>query len=74
MRDHGRGLPEDALPLIFNPFYKIADGDEHKSGVGLGLTISEAAIRLHHGTIKAGNAADNGLIIEIFLPLDSSSV
>lgn len=74
VRDHGRGLPEDALPLIFNPFYKITDGDEHKSGAGLGLTISEAAIRLHHGTIKAGNAADNGLIIEIFLPLDSSSI
>jgi len=73
VRDHGRGVPEDALPLIFKPFFKIAATatDRHKTGAGLGLAISEAAVRFHNGEIKARNAQDGGLIIEIVLPVIS---
>jgi two-component system sensor histidine kinase CpxA len=70
VRDHGRGVQEEALSLIFKPFYKIADGDERHAGAGLGLAISEAAIRMHKGTITARNADDGGLIIEIVLPIE----
>ena len=69
VRDHGNGVPEDALPLIFTPFFKIASTDQHKTGAGLGLAISEAAVRLHDGDINAVNASDGGLIVEIVLPL-----
>jgi len=73
VRDHGRGVPPEELSLIFQPFYKTTDVDERQAGAGLGLAISEAAIRLHNGSIRANNADDNGLIIEIFLPIDSSA-
>lgn len=73
VRDHGRGVPEETLPLIFKPFYKIADGGEQNTGAGLGLAISEAAVRLHNGAIRAKNAEDHGLIMEIVLPIDSTS-
>lgn len=69
VRDHGRGIPEDALPFIFKPFFKIAGNDSRHSGSGLGLAISESAIRLHHGTISARNAHDGGLMVEILLPV-----
>ncbi len=72
VRDHGRGVSPEELSLIFQPFYKTTDVDEHQAGAGLGLAISEAAIRLHNGSIRANNADDNGLIIEILLPVDSS--
>jgi len=69
VRDHGIGVTEDALPLIFKPFFKIASNEQHKTGAGLGLAISEAAIRYHNGDIKARNADNGGLIVEITLPL-----
>jgi two-component system sensor histidine kinase CpxA len=68
VRDHGRGVPEDLLPLIFKPFFKIATTDQHRPGAGLGLAISEAAVRFHQGDIRARNAQDGGLIVEILLP------
>lgn len=71
VRDHGRGVPKEALPLIFKPFFKLANDGQHHNGAGLGLAISEAAIRLHHGTIRAKNADDSGLIIEISLPAEA---
>ena len=64
VRDHGKGVPKEALPLIFRPFYKL---DSQESGAGLGLAISEAAVRLHGGSITARNAPDRGLIVEMIL-------
>ena len=69
VRDHGAGVPEPALPYIFEPFYRVDDSREHGSGgVGLGLTIAHRTIRLHGGTVLAANAPDGGLVVEISLP------
>jgi K+-sensing histidine kinase KdpD len=37
--------------------------------VGLGLAITERAIRLHGGRVKAENSPSGGLIVELYLPL-----
>jgi two-component system sensor histidine kinase CpxA len=69
VRDHGRGVPESALPHLFRPFYRVADArDRETGGTGLGLAISERAVRLHGGRITAANAAGGGLKMEINLP------
>jgi len=70
VRDHGRGVPESALPHLFRPFYRVADArDRETGGTGLGLAISERAVKLHGGTIVAANADGGGLEIEISLPV-----
>lgn len=70
VRDHGSGVPEEDLPKIFLPFYRVSDGRERESGgVGVGLAISDRAVRLHGGTIHASNAAGGGLCVRIELPL-----
>jgi len=70
VRDHGRGVPESALPHLFRPFYRVADArDRETGGTGLGLAISERAVKLHGGRITAANAAGGGLEIEITLPV-----
>lgn len=70
VRDHGKGIPEDALTEIFRPFYRVADArDRASGGTGLGLAITERAVHLHSGSVVAFNASDGGLIIEIRLPL-----
>ena len=69
VRDHGRGVPEAALPHLFQPFYRVGDARTRQAGgVGLGLTIVDRTIRLHHGTVSAANAPGGGLVVELTLP------
>jgi two-component system sensor histidine kinase CpxA len=67
--DSGPGVPDQALDKLFNPFYRIDDARGRQTGgVGLGLSITERAVRLHGGTIQASNRTEGGLMIEIRLP------
>ncbi|MHB9030798.1 MAG: ATP-binding protein, partial [Candidatus Latescibacterota bacterium] len=69
VRDHGPGAPEDKLPHLFKPFYRVdEDRDRLTGGVGLGLAITEAAVRFHGGGVNASNAPGGGLLVEIRLP------
>ena len=73
VRDHGQGVPEESIREIFRPFYRVEDDRDRKTGgSGLGLSIAARAVHLHHGTIKAANAQDGGLIVEIRLPIASA--
>ena len=68
--DSGPGVPEDALEMLFEPFYRIDDSRVRQTGgVGLGLAITKRAVRLHGGTVRAVNRPEGGLMIEIRLPL-----
>ena len=69
VRDFGEGVPEAELEKLFRPFYRIGEARERKTGgIGLGLAIAERAVHAHEGTIKAQNT-DNGLLVEIKLPV-----
>jgi two-component system sensor histidine kinase CpxA len=69
VRDHGAGVPENALTEIFRPFYRVDDArDREAGGVGLGLAIAERAVRSHSGKVEAINASDGGLVVTISLP------
>ena len=78
VRDFGIGVPEAALPHLFQPFYRIADDRARSSGgTGLGLSIADRAVRFHNGTLQASNVRDDsseisGLLLEIRLPLLSA--
>lgn len=68
--DSGPGVPEDALDKLFRPFYRIDDARGRQTGgVGLGLAITDRAVRLHGGTIRVSNRPQGGLMVEIRLPL-----
>ncbi len=67
VRDHGPGVPENMLQEIFVPFRRV--GPPNPEGAGLGLAIAERAIGVHKGSIRACNAPEGGLIVEIELPL-----
>lgn len=75
VRDYGPGVPEAALPHLFQPFYRIADARERTSGgTGLGLSIADRAVRFHSGTVQASNVTGPddkpaGLLLEIRLPI-----
>jgi two-component system sensor histidine kinase CpxA len=74
VQDSGRGVPEEMLGRIFEPFYRVAvEGEEppgtESGGSGLGLSISERIVRLYGGGIHAHNAKQGGLVVVIELPL-----
>lgn len=68
--DSGPGVPHEDLEKIFRPFYRIDDARVRSTGgVGLGLAITDYAVRLHGGSVKASNVKEGGLSVEIRLPL-----
>jgi two-component system sensor histidine kinase CpxA len=69
IRDRGPGVPEEALPRLFDPFYRVeTDRNRTSGGIGLGLSIARRAVELHKGTIRARNAQP-GLEVELDLPV-----
>ncbi len=68
--DCGSGVPTDALEKLFQPFYRLDDARGRQTGgVGLGLAITERAVRFHGGRVAALNRPEGGLMVEIRLPL-----
>jgi two-component system, OmpR family, sensor histidine kinase CpxA len=68
--DCGEGVPADALEKLFQPFYRLDDARGRQTGgVGLGLAITERAVRFHGGRVAASNRIEGGLMVEIHLPL-----
>jgi two-component system sensor histidine kinase CpxA len=69
VRDYGPGVPEELLPKIFTPFFRVdASRDNATGGVGLGLAIAQRAVTLHRGRLRARNM-EPGLLVSIELPL-----
>jgi len=67
--DRGEGVPEAALPRIFDPFYRVADArDRQSGGTGIGLAIAKSAVILHGGSIRADNQGQRGLLVTINIP------
>ncbi len=65
IEDNGGGIPADALPRIFEPFFSTKDVG---AGTGLGLAISYGIIAEMSGVIEASNT-DHGARFTITLPI-----
>lgn len=68
--DHGPGIPAGDEKLVFEKFYHKGTGYNRNGGVGLGLSICNAIIRLHNGLIWAENRRDGGAKFIFTLPLE----
>ena len=67
--DQGPGIPEAELAHIFRPFYRVDYARSSSTGgFGVGLAITERAVRLHHGTIRATNRPTGGATITFLFP------
>ncbi|MGH2318528.1 sensor histidine kinase [Planococcus sp. SE5232] len=58
-KDSGLGIPKDALPQLFDRFYRV-DAARKKDSTGLGLSIVHQIVSLHHGTIRVNSKEDEG--------------
>jgi signal transduction histidine kinase len=67
VRDHGPGLPEDAIPRLFGRFAQ-ADGQGPRQGSGMGLYFCRLVAEAHGGTIAASNRPGGGAEFVLRLP------
>lgn len=69
--DKGKGISEKDQKRIFNKFYRVPEGDLHKTkGYGLGLSYVKEIVKRHHGKIKVESELNTGTKITILIPLD----
>lgn len=72
VRDVGIGIPQEAIPLIFDQFYRAPNADVQNgstSGLGLGLYVTRKIVERHGGRIEVQSEAGVGSIFCVILPL-----
>lgn len=67
--DNGTGIPAEALPHVFERFYRADKSRAGNNGCGLGLSISQAIVQAHGGTIRAENQNGHGAVFTVSLPI-----
>lgn len=70
VKDSGRGIPAELLPRVFDLFVQERQGG---GGLGIGLTLVEQLVRLHHGRVSArSEGVGRGSEFSVWLPLSKS--
>lgn len=71
-RDNGIGIKEEALPYIFDAFYR-EDKSRTQSlgGAGLGLSICKKIVELHYGHLHISSEYGKGTNVDVYLPLET---
>ncbi len=65
IRDTGKGIAEEHLPHIFEPFFSTKD----EKGTGLGLWVSQGIVQAHGGSIKLRSRENRGTTFSVALPI-----
>ena len=68
VRDQGPGIPDYAMPRLFERFYSTPRPDTGKRGSGLGLNLVQEVARLHRGALDLRNHPEGGAEASLSLP------
>lgn len=67
VEDQGVGIPQENLPMIFDPYFSTSEKGSRK-GIGLGLTTAYFIIKRHGGYIHVTSEPEVGTMVSIYLP------
>jgi two-component system sensor histidine kinase KdpD len=68
--DEGSGISQEALPHIFEKFYRAKASDSRIAGTGLGLAVARGFVEAFGGKLEASNRPDrSGAVLTISLPI-----
>lgn len=68
IEDRGKGIPQEELDNIFEPFYRVDKG-RPSDGLGIGLTQADAIIKQHGGTIEVTLIPHVSTVFRVILPV-----
>ncbi len=80
--DTGIGIPKEALPHLFDRFYRVDPARTHNTGnkstetatgSGLGLAIAQAIVEYHQGLIQVDSCLGKGTTFTVILPITVES-
>ncbi len=71
--DRGVGIPPEALPYLFDRFYRVTATARDVQGLGLGLCISHRIVEAHGGSIDVVSEPGLGSSFTVTLPLNDAS-
>ena len=72
VRDTGIGIPDAALPHVFERFYRADDSrNRDAGGAGLGLSIAKWIAERHHASLEAESVLGQGSTFRVRFPLNS---
>ena len=69
VKDTGIGIAKEHLPFIFDQFYRVKRGEDHKiKGTGLGLSIAKKIVEAHGGSVRVSSELGKGSSFTVLLP------
>ena len=68
VEDNGIGIKKEDIVRVFDRFWQ-AETSRHKKGLGLGLSLADAIVKLHKGRIFVRSEPGKGSVFEVVLPL-----
>ena len=68
VRDNGIGIPQEELPMMFEPFHRGKNALQ-RPGTGLGLSIVKRCVELHRGNISFTSELNRGTVFNVRIPL-----
>lgn len=70
VRDHGRGIPQEEIEKITQPFYMVDKSRARKAGgAGLGLALCQEIVTVHSGTMEIQSVLGQGTLITLTFPI-----
>ena len=73
IRDYGRGIPQEELDKITQPFYMVDKSRARKAGgAGLGLALCQEIVKVHRGTMDIQSVLDQGTLIRLAFPISQA--
>lgn len=69
IKDNGRGIAEDRIPMIFKRFYKETESADTES-VGIGLYLAREIVMKQKGFIEVRSKIDEGTEAYVNLPVE----
>ena len=74
VKDTGQGIPEEALPHIFNRFYQVENLNSHSvEGTGIGLALVKELTELMEGKIHVNSIVGKGSTFELLFPIKNQA-
>ncbi len=74
IQDTGVGIPNEAIPHLFEKFYRVRENEGKASGTGLGLSICRQIVQGHGGRIEVQSQVGSGTTFTVRLPRPNKAI